>query len=326
MMSDGTTPVLPRPAPLMVPPPPSASSVSAANASHTSWMKKFVDVSLPGEVLAACKPLFCELCQASMNAPTQSASHYEGIKHEKQVRKFLKEMGRPMPADAGPPSAKKAKTGSSAPPACGTCEPCGVALTSQIQAEQHYQGRNHQRKANGLAPLKDGYFNDHSGKWQRHPPSLETAYTTGGPPAAAAPASNAPGMVLGSLQCTLCGVSATSQSQLDMHLNGKSHNAKIKQSEQGMEPHPSAKKQKKPSESAAAVCSPELSIYRTPSGQFYCSPCNLSVNSESQFVQHRSSKKHKLKEASSKPAPSFNEGPPPKKPRGPIIAESIKKY
>ena len=92
-------------------------------------------------------------------------------------------------------------------------------------------------------------------------------------------------------------------------------------------PKPSGAKKAKKSSDSAADCSPEMSIYRTPSGQFYCSPCNLSVNSESQFVQHRSSKKHKLKESSSKPPPTFNEGvSAPKKPRGPIIAESIKKY
>lgn len=37
----------------------------------------------------------------------------------------------------------------------------------------------------------------------------------------------------------------------------------------------------------------DLSIYRTPSGQYYCSACNLSLNSESQFTQHCDSKKHK---------------------------------
>lgn len=44
----------------------------------------------------------------------------------------------------------------------------------------------------------------------------------------------------------------------------------------------------------------DYSIYRTPSGNFYCALCNLSVNSENQFVQHMASRKHKLKESSAK--------------------------
>ena len=44
----------------------------------------------------------------------------------------------------------------------------------------------------------------------------------------------------------------------------------------------------------------DYSIYRTPSGQFYCALCNLCVNSEQQFVQHIASRKHKLKESSAK--------------------------
>lgn len=34
------------------------------------------------------------------------------------------------------------------------------------------------------------------------------------------------------------------------------------------------------------------SICRTPSGQYYCQVCNLSLNSEVQFLQHLESKRH----------------------------------
>ncbi|XP_037076168.1 uncharacterized protein LOC119097220 [Pollicipes pollicipes] len=37
----------------------------------------------------------------------------------------------------------------------------------------------------------------------------------------------------------------------------------------------------------------DFSIYKTPSGKFYCLPCNLTMNSETQFAQHFESKKHK---------------------------------
>lgn len=41
--------------------------------------------------------------------------------------------------------------------------------------------------------------------------------------------------------------------------------------------------------------SSDLSIYRTPSGKYYCQPCDVTVNSQAQFLQHSESKKHKHK-------------------------------
>jgi hypothetical protein len=47
------------------------------------------------------------------------------------------------------------------------CSVCDLALTSQQHAQQHYMGRNHQRALEGHAPLKAGYFNKETGRWQR---------------------------------------------------------------------------------------------------------------------------------------------------------------
>ena len=107
--------------------------------------------------------------------------------------------------------------------------------------------------------------------------------------------------------CSICNVNATSQSQLDLHLNGRNHklrSSKLKITDpyggiQIIPPHPAL-----PVKIQQDVKPPkpkkDLSIYRTPSGQFYCAQCNCCVNSENQFVQHCASKKHKLKESSSK--------------------------
>lgn len=47
------------------------------------------------------------------------------------------------------------------------CAVCDLALTSVQHAQQHYMGRNHQRALEGHAPLKAGYFNKETGRWQR---------------------------------------------------------------------------------------------------------------------------------------------------------------
>ena len=120
--------------------------------------------------------------------------------------------------------------------------------------------------------------------------------------------------------CNVCGVAATSQGQLDMHINGRNHKARCaKMSITNYDQYTAMTamaaaqatavpistpllKIKAENETAAGKSKPkkDYSIYRTPSGQYYCALCNLCVNSEPQFVQHVASRKHKLKESSAK--------------------------
>lgn len=117
-----------------------------------------------------------------------------------------------------------------------------------------------------------------------------------------------------------------------MHLNGKNHKAKAVQAGQQQiiqthvmqqsaapvyynytptTPNPPAPKPKEVTQppppgvslQAALVktkltsdpAKKDLSQFRTPSGQFYCPTCNVSLNSENQFLQHLESKKHRSK-------------------------------
>ncbi|KAK2162049.1 hypothetical protein LSH36_105g03000 [Paralvinella palmiformis] len=38
----------------------------------------------------------------------------------------------------------------------------------------------------------------------------------------------------------------------------------------------------------------DLSLYRTPSGAYYCPSCNVTLSSDGLFVQHMESRKHKI--------------------------------
>jgi len=108
--------------------------------------------------------------------------------------------------------------------------------------------------------------------------------------------------------CQICKVSATNQLQLDTHLNGTKH--KLQAQRRGM---PASQPAACGAEATAAVSNSssngatgvtteppakrahtDYSIYRTPSGKYYCLACNLTLNSESQFAQHWESKKHKI--------------------------------
>ena len=52
----------------------------------------------------------------------------------------------------------------------------------------------------------------------------------------------------------------------------------------------------------------DYSQFRTPSGFFYCPACNLSLNSENQFVQHVESKRHRGKQLQRQHGPAGPSG------------------
>lgn len=120
------------------------------------------------------------------------------------------------------------------------------------------------------------------------------------------------------LFCSLCKVGATSQSQFDMHLNGKQHKSKLRRQTECGQGNADVKAESQdevttvtdmdPTKAKATLVAQKLksdvqkrdySAFRTPSGQYYCSICTLCVNSELQFIQHIESKKHKMKRSKS---------------------------
>merc|ERR1719392_364440 len=111
------------------------------------------------------------------------------------------------------------------------CTTCDLYFTSSTQLEQHQAGRNHVRLAAGLAGLKPGYFNQETKKWQRNPVEVlseESHQTLASVPAASLDLNS------NKFFCDLCKVGAPSQSQIDMHLNGKNHRSKMKRSMGGV--------------------------------------------------------------------------------------------
>ena len=102
-------------------------------------------------------------------------------------------------------------------------------------------------------------------------------------------------------RCELCNITTTCQEQLECHYNGQKHRKKVKQQqlESGIVAGPNDNILT--SVLLADADKGDCSVYRTPSGQYYCQVCNCSSNSEMQFKQHLQSKNH-LKKASQKKA------------------------
>jgi len=130
--------------------------------------------------------------------------------------------------------------------------------------------------------------------------------------------------------CEVCKVGAPSQSQLDVHLSGKNHKTKMDRGMGGVDSTDlgNINKRMKFKETimnkmtggggvnqapmsmgmrgggifgrrgeVLSRGAKDYSIYRTPSGNYYCSSCNVTVQNPAQFEQHSSSKKHKQKES-----------------------------
>ncbi|CAN7987184.1 unnamed protein product, partial [Ixodes hexagonus] len=188
---------------------------------------------IPAELI---QPLCCKLCDAKLNGKLQATAHYVGKIHAKKVKQYLQSKGHTATATGQ----RVAPTGQAQPAAGATktpadskklspdtlekfCKLCDVAFTSEIQAKQHYDGRNHQRRLRGEPPLPKGFYNPATGRWQRQPPpgmaiKVGQARKNGPPGGPAGP---------NAFTCEPCNVSLTSEQQLNAHLQGAKHKARV---------------------------------------------------------------------------------------------------
>lgn len=249
-----------------------------------------------------CQPLYCDLCSASFGAPTQAKMHYQGKIHDKHVRGFFMKVGL---SQAKIPQ-KMDRYGKFPRVLEYKCTVCDLEFTSAPSLQQHLAGKNHLKKAAGESVKAT--FNKKTKQWEN-----TTASTKLSPPS---PDQAKQIETANTFYCDICKVGAPSQEQLDMHLNGKNHKKKMGKSMGGVDNNDletiqkrmqfkesvMQKLQKKPRNEifAKRIARPDYSIYRTPSGCYYCTHCNITVNNEAQFEQHNLSKKHKQKEIVSK--------------------------
>nr|XP_022903709.1 zinc finger matrin-type protein 3-like [Onthophagus taurus] len=259
------------------------------------------DATFPVELLALFQPLFCKLCSVQFSSNVVAKTHYDSKNHDKKLRKYLVEYsertGEPLHKKASMPRTQKEEEYD---PKYFHCSVCDLPLTGKIHAESHYMGKNHQKVVLGKkAPAGKGYYNT-EGKWVRVLDTKQQEILGDGFGVAFRnPQDNKVIIENNSLRCSICNVSVTSQPQLEMHLQGQKHMKKLKSLANGIvTAGPEVATGHLPHIEVIPT-NPEdiLSAYRTPSGQFYCKTCNISLNSEVQFTQHLNSKKHLKKNA-----------------------------
>uniref|UniRef100_A0A8C2Z9I3 Zinc finger matrin-type protein 3 n=1 Tax=Cyclopterus lumpus TaxID=8103 RepID=A0A8C2Z9I3_CYCLU len=204
-----------------------------------------------------CKPLYCKLCNVTLNSAQQAQAHYQGKNHSKKLRNFY--AGSQQPPAIRIPEVLEANgqtsvcSGSNHSDYKGAtrvilatendyCKLCDASFSSLAVAQAHYQGKNHAKKLR-LAEA------------QQNSSSIEAAQRRNRKDGS---------------EYTL--VKNRRSPQVPASMPGPYYN-----------PRP---RQRIPRDLAMCV---------TPSGQFYCSMCNCGAEQEADFRQHLESKQHKAK-------------------------------
>ncbi|XP_035033528.1 zinc finger matrin-type protein 3 [Hippoglossus stenolepis] len=214
-----------------------------------------------------CKPLYCKLCNVTLNSAQQAQAHYQGKNHSKKLRNFYAGSQQPpairipevldaagqtalnsgsTDSDTGRQALYKGATRVILATENDYCKLCDASFSSPAVAQAHYQGKNHAKKLR-LAEA------------QQNSNNME------GSNEAAARRNRKDGS-----EYKL--VKNRRSPQLPAAMPGPYYN-----------PRP---RQRIPRDLAMCV---------TPSGQFYCSMCNCGAEQETDFRQHLESKQHKAK-------------------------------
>ncbi|XP_066597413.1 zinc finger matrin-type protein 3-like isoform X2 [Prorops nasuta] len=256
------------------------------------------------ELSTLMKPLKCDLCNAVMNSTLQAKLHYEGKPHQKKVSMFLNQSVKKLKIESGDASSTTDNDWQN------YCDICKTWFTSETDAQQHYAGKKHLRAAHGGPRPKSSKKSQNPFDQQLDPSGrygIGMAFTPEVPPvpdthtlvepamlSLSAPVAGSAGAPVDtpmtyamSLKCELCGISTNRHDQLETHKRGAKHLKMLKLKGLQM------------TETVAADeivrASIDYSKYRTPSGQYYCAPCNIALSSEASFARHMESKKHKQK-------------------------------
>lgn len=208
------------------------------------------------------KPLYCSLCGITLNSAQQAQAHYQGKNHGKKLRNYYAANSCPlarMNSTAEPAASPQASPLAPVPPQVGSCRPGGRVI---LATENDY------------CKLCDASFSS---------PAVAQAHYQG--------KNHAKRLRLAEAQSHLfsdsseAGQRRTRKEGNEFKMTSHRRNVYTVQSNSGPYFNPRSR-QRIPRDLAMCV---------TPSGQFYCSMCNVGAGEEAEFRQHLESKQHKSK-------------------------------
>uniref|UniRef100_A0A672I705 Zinc finger matrin-type protein 3 n=1 Tax=Salarias fasciatus TaxID=181472 RepID=A0A672I705_SALFA len=194
-----------------------------------------------------CKPLYCKLCNVTLNSAQQAQAHYQGKNHSKKLRNFYAGSQQP-PAIRIPEVLETAviplKMGSLGAPRVilatenDYCKLCDASFSSPAVAQAHYQGKNHAKKLR-LAEAQQNSTNVRNRKdgseyrllKSRRSPQIPASMP--GPYYNPRPRQRIPRDLAmcvtpsGQFYCSMCNCGAEQETDFRQHLESKQHKAKV---------------------------------------------------------------------------------------------------
>uniref|UniRef100_A0A3Q0SY52 Zinc finger matrin-type protein 3 n=1 Tax=Amphilophus citrinellus TaxID=61819 RepID=A0A3Q0SY52_AMPCI len=195
-----------------------------------------------------CKPLYCKLCNVTLNSAQQAQAHYQGKNHSKKLRNFY--AGSQQPPAIRIPEALETAGQTGAPRVIlatenDYCKLCDASFSSPAVAQAHYQGKNHAKKlrlaeaqqnssniSNEATPRrnrKDG--SEYRLVKNRRSPQVPAAMP--GPYYNPRPRQRIPRDLAmcvtpsGQFYCSMCNCGAEQETDFRQHLESKQHKAKV---------------------------------------------------------------------------------------------------
>ncbi|KAI2659078.1 Zinc finger matrin-type protein 3 [Labeo rohita] len=220
----------PIPAPPVLSPKPPEEDGQAVGADQEATLEEL------------CKPLYCKLCNVTLNSAQQAQAHYQGKNHSKKLRNFYAGSQQPPPIripevvepvsqqpSATPPT-DSANVTASQPLSKGAsrvilatendyCKLCDASFSSPAVAQAHYQGKNHAKRlrlAEAQQNATSFYAVCHEGPYynprprQRIPRDLAMCVTPSG-----------------QFYCSMCNSGASEEAEFRLHLESKQHKSRV---------------------------------------------------------------------------------------------------
>ncbi|OBS80483.1 hypothetical protein A6R68_21313, partial [Neotoma lepida] len=183
-----------------------------------------------------CKPLFCKLCNVTLNSAQQAQAHYQGKNHGKKLRNYYAANSCPPPARVSsvaepvatplvpvPPQVGSCKTGGRVILATENdyCKLCDASFSSPAVAQAHYQGKNHAKRLR-LAEAHSNSFSDSAEAGQRRTRKEGSEFKMRIPRDLAMCVTPS-----GQFYCSMCNVGAGEEVEFRQHLESKQHKSKV---------------------------------------------------------------------------------------------------
>lgn len=233
----------------------------------------------------------CELCDLKLTSQAHASQHYAGRKHKLVAQNVSRPAGSGYYNNEG----KWVRTSTKAEEDKSSRFGIGVKFTEEAQ------------KANISAASSTAADTTTAMDIDEEIPSPKKAKKSDTDVIAINPA----------LHCSVCNISVTSSTQMVMHMEGIKHRKKL--TSMGIEPSSTPLPSESEPITAESIANNsvlasalkqddsniDVSMYRTPSGQFYCKTCNMNMQHSAALLQHLSGKKHLRKVADEKAALSL---------------------